>query len=357
MRPTGQPVLSFAASLCDGCAITQCAERMTDAACDERHPRTAVVDVTEPDRLGQFISLADGPVAIASPAPVPTIPPYTAVLPARPQVLAVLPTLPARSIGFKFSDYLQLARAADRAGTTVRDNLGIGDRRIVVVGSDAHRKCISYFYRWPQLLPLIERHPPDLLVPPDLGVYEADKPIVRYLHHFAGQRMYRDLAERGIGALPPFGWRMMSDIRLVAGWVRVYEIPGLFIDAQGWQQRGLDELLDDVAAVRGLFPERFSWLVNGTVRLETWRQMRTVLGNVRITSGGVFHEGRNNKVFSYDGAGGLRRIRSAVPVGEAIAQSIHALSAAAEHVFQQPQERVRVVRVGAVARRRREWVR
>jgi hypothetical protein len=343
VRPPGKPVLPFAAPLCAGCAINQCAERQTDVACDDSPPHAAVVDVMAPDRLGHFMSLAEAPAAFTQAAPLPRIPAYTAVLPVRREALVAIPRLTARSVGFTFGDYLQLIRAAERGDRSVREHLKLGDRQIVVLGSDAHRKCVSYFYRWPELLAMIERHPPNLLVPPELGVFERDKPIVRYLHQRTGQNMYGDLANRGIGAVAPFGWSRMSDIRLMAEWVRVYEIPGLFIDVQAWGQRGLDELLDDLAQVRQLFPRRFTWLVNGVVRVDVWRRLQAVLGTVRLSSSGVFHEARNHRMFSYDGANDVRKIYTGQPVYAVIVESIYALTRAAADVLEPPRQPVPVV--------------
>jgi hypothetical protein len=188
----------------------------------------------------------------------------------------------------------------------------------------------------------ILRHRPDLIVGPDLGFYSSDQPASRTLLFHAHTCMYRDLVAAGVAALPPIGWTLASDLDRFASWAQEFEVPGAFLDLQRRTSSGpFDEVVDDLRRYRHRFPDGFMWLVNGVQSRERWEQLRRVLGNVRFTSSGAWHEARNGYVLDPD----LGRLLASGNRLAAFTESLSRLTRAAEEVTAPSRNRGRDSRI------------
>ena len=98
---------------------------------------------------------------------------------------------------------------------------------------------------------------PDLVVPPDLSIYDDEEPGPAIQMFWAHTTMHRDYVLDGIASIPPFGFARASDIERFAAWVRANHVPGAFIDLQNRQLEKIREIANDLAVYRHLFPEGF----------------------------------------------------------------------------------------------------
>lgn len=247
--------------------------------------------------LEQWLTWADHAYVPSAAARPIVLPRHFPTLP-RAVPASAIRALDSETIGFTLNDFGTHARAAERRSRRFRAYVGADERRVIVLGADPDRAGVLSWRRWPRARALIERHRPDLVVGPDLSFYENDEPATRMTHGFAHTRMYADLVNRGIAALPPFGWVFPSDIDRFVEWVAVARVPGAFLDLQN--RTGDSSFVDvvrDLRGFRGRLPDDFIWLIKGVQVVARWRALADVLGTVTFTSSGPWEEARNKKVF------------------------------------------------------------
>lgn len=297
MRPRPEPTL-FGAEFCASCPLRDpCEERDSAYACGHAMSVGRTVDVRDMPTLDQWLSWADHPYVPSQSVPAIVLPRYFVTAP-RGVPPAAIRALESDTVGFTLNDFGTHARAAQRAGRSFRAHVGADHRRVVVLGADPDRAGIRSWQRWPRARALIEAHRPDLVVGPDLSFYEEDEPATRITHAFAHTRMYADLVNRGIAALPPFGWVFPSDIDRFAEWVATAHVPGAFLDLQNRTgESSFRMVVNDLRGFQGRLPADFIWLIKGVQVVARWRTLAEVLGIVTFTSSGPWEEARNGKVF------------------------------------------------------------
>lgn len=311
----------FPGPFCAPCPIERCAERDTGAACDDAGIELPIVHPGVPDVFDQWFDLAPRPVACSERIEPPGLPPYVTVLPREARSAAR--QLPSTAVAFTLADYLVLINRAERLGTTVREMIGSGARRLVVIGADPDRVCLRHWYEWPNVREHLQRHAADLVVGPDLGFYERDQPATRMFAFNAHTVMYRDLVARGIPALPPIGWVYPRDVDRFVAWANENKVPGAFLDLQNRRGRSFDTTVADLASFADRLPPAFLWVIGGVQRAGSWSALQRTLGNARFTSSGPWHYARNNYVVE---PGTLRVLPTDLPVDGALAASVEALT-------------------------------
>ncbi|HEV8655020.1 MAG TPA: hypothetical protein VGR85_05855 [Candidatus Limnocylindria bacterium] len=297
MRPAPQPTL-IPAEFCAECVLRDgCAERDSVYARGRSASVGRTVDLRDPFTLDQWLSWADHAFEPVRAAPTITLPRYFVTAP-RGVPASAIRSLTSEVIGFTLGDFGVHARAAERGRRAFHAHVGTDHRRVIVLGADPDRAGIRAWQRWPRARGLIERHRPDLVVGSDLSFYENDEPATRMTTFFAHTRMYADLVNRGIAAMPPFGWVFPSDIDRFVAWVADARVPGAFLDLQNRTgDASFGEVLRDLRGFRGRLPADFTWIVKGVQVVARWRALTEVLGTVTFTSSGPWEEARNRKVF------------------------------------------------------------
>jgi hypothetical protein len=342
---TAQPTL-FPAEFCDGCPLTACDERETDAAC-----RTAASPQNDlhPGNWGVFeqrMLWAPGVAAIPHRVPLPELPAYITRVPREVGAQAVA-ALPASAVAISLHDFMLLTHAIGD-GRSVRERLGLGVRQLVVIGADNDRVCDAHWQNWTEVVRRLFDQAPDLVVGPDLSFYESDNPAMRALAFHSHTAMYATLTKSGLAALVPFGWVYPSDVRRFVAWAKQFDVPGAFLDLQRrTPQAAFDQVISDLRAMRHRFPAGFSWLVNGVQRPKRIQMLRDVLGDVRFTSAGPWHEARNHNTFAPHS---LAREPTAMNVSDAFSSSVAAMTTFAQASRRRPAHSMRRVRISVPSR-------
>jgi hypothetical protein len=266
-------------------------EKDTGDACTSGGGARYGVHPANLDVFWQWLDWAPGPATVATARPLPQLPAYIAVM--KKELTAVqVRELPSTAIGFTISEFLAVALRAERFGTTVREYLGASGRRIVVIGADEDRTNRSRWEDWGEVRDRLARHAPDLVVGPDLSIYDDEEPATAMLHFFTHTAMHASLAAAGLCSLPPLGYARASDIERFATWACEQRVPGVFLDLQNRKEQKILEIADDLRRYRHLFPSSFTWLVNGCAQPKLWRELHEALGVTVFSGLGAWEEAR-----------------------------------------------------------------
>lgn len=335
MRRPGPQLALLPGEFCGPCPLT-CAERDTGDACSQAAAAGRTVDVRDAGLFEQWMSWSDHAYVPSARIEPPALPSYVPVL-TRSVPAAAVRMLTVSTIGFTWRDFRALAHSAERRGISFRELIGSGTRRILVLGADPDDVCVRSWQEWHAVRGLLVAHKPDLVVGPDLGLYERDEPATRIIHHFAHTRMYADLIDDGVAALPPVGWVFPSDVDRFVEWVYAADVRGAFLDLQHRSgDRSFEQALEDLRGFRRRLPADFRWIIKGTQVAARWAALRELLGPVTFTSSGAWHEARNQKVFE---AHTLARLATQLDPVVAFVESVGALAATAEALIPRPPAR------------------
>jgi len=329
MRPAAQPAL-IAGEFCAPCLLP-CVERDTGDACTSGRGARYGVHPANPEVFWPWLEWASGPAPVADARPLPQLPAHIAVM-KKELTAADVRELPSTAIGFTISEFLGVASRAERAGTTVREVLGASGRRIIVIGADEDETNVVRWQDWGRVRARLVRHTPDLIVPPDLSIYDDEEPATAMAHFFAHTTMTADISREGIPSVAPFGYARASDIERFAAWANENEVRGAFLDLQNRQPEKVLEIVDDLRRVRHLFPMPFTWIVHGLAQPPLWRALHEALGAVVFSGSGAWEEARLRRRFVTEGDR-LVREGSDLPFRELLATNVEALQTAASRVL------------------------
>jgi hypothetical protein len=298
MRPAPQPAL-FAGEYCAPCPLP-CVERDTGDACTPGGGARYGVHPANPDVLWQWLDWAPEPASVSIARSLPPLPAHISVM-KKEITAAQVRDLPSTAIGFTITEFLGVASRAERRGTSVRALLGASGRRIVVIGADEDGTNVGRWQDWGEARERLVRHAPDLVVPPDLSIYDDEDPAPAIVHFFAHTTMHATLVAEGLCSLPPFGYARVSDIERFAAWACEQRVPGAFLDLQNRKEPKILEIADDLRQYRHLFPSSFMWLVNGCAQPRLWRELHEALGSTIFSGLGAWEEARiGNRVVAHD---------------------------------------------------------